>query len=91
MAEKNKEQATELVNELLEYQKRHGAVIELFHRNSGTFEHIFSVECSQCYNDLSLSCNSSFNSFHRLQRKPSNIHKGIRFKDYIQRYGYELV
>jgi len=91
MTEKTKEQATELINELVEYQRQHGATIELFHRNSGTFEDIFSLECSQCYNDLDLPCNAGFNSFYRLQRKPSNIHRGIEFEDYLQRYGYELV
>lgn len=88
---KNEEEVTELLDNLIKYKKEHNATVELFHRNSGTFEHIFSVECSQSYNELDLPCNSGFNSFYRLQRKPSNIYKGRDFRDYVQRMNKKLV
>lgn len=78
--------ATELVKELVAYQKEHKATIEIYHRDSGSYEHIFSVETDQTYNDLDLTCNSGSNSFKRVEHKPKNIHKGRVFEEYIQRY-----
>jgi len=83
---KDKIQASELVNELVKYQKECEVEIKLYHRDSGTFEHIFSVESTQHYNELELSCDSVSNSFKKLAKKPKSIHKGRSFDDYVQRY-----
>ena len=86
MLKKDKGDAQDLVKELIDYQNQRGSTIKLYHRDSGTFEHIFSVETEQNYNDLDLSCNGMFNSFYHLSSKPKNIHKGKDFKEYIKRY-----
>jgi len=84
--DKDKIKALELVNELVKYQKEREVEIELYHRDSGTFEHIFSVESTQHYNELELPCDSLSNSFKKLAKKPKSIHKGRSFDDYAQRY-----
>lgn len=77
-------QYTEIQNYLEKYTE---AKATLYFYDSGSFNKIVKLECSQCYNDLDMDVNSMGIGLERLRNKPHNIReiKTFELPEYIKK------